>query len=64
VETIGDRVKRERLRNAWTQAQLAERAGITAVAISKIERGEVRPHPSTIAKLAGAFNVRPRDLVG
>lgn len=46
-----------------TQAELAERAGVTKLTISRLERGAHRPRFSTTKKLAGALGVSPRALV-
>jgi transcriptional regulator with XRE-family HTH domain len=61
---IGDNLKRLRQREAFTQAELAEEAGIAEVTLSRIERNVAEPHMSTIRKLARVLNVHPRDLVG
>jgi transcriptional regulator with XRE-family HTH domain len=61
---IGDNLKRLRQREAFTQAELADQAGIAEVTLSRIERNVAEPHMSTIRKLARVLNVHPRDLVG
>jgi transcriptional regulator with XRE-family HTH domain len=61
---IGDNVKRYRQREALTQAELAEKAKITGMTLSRIERNITDPHMSTIRKLAKELNVHPRKLVG
>ncbi|MCA1728589.1 MAG: helix-turn-helix domain-containing protein [Actinobacteria bacterium] len=61
---IGDSVKRQRQREALTQAELAAKAGIAEVTLSRIERNQADPHMSTIRKLATILNVHPRELVG
>lgn len=54
------------LRNAlgWTQQELAERLGVSRVAVSHLEAGMSTPGERTIALLAGLFKVEPHDLVG
>jgi transcriptional regulator with XRE-family HTH domain len=49
--------------SALTQEELADRAGITATALSRIERNEAEPRPSTLRKLAAALGVEPRELI-
>src|SRR5438477_12097022 len=45
-----------------TQEALAERAGVTAQAISALERGiRRRPHPSTVRLLAAALRLQAQD---
>jgi transcriptional regulator with XRE-family HTH domain len=60
---VGDRLKRLRTLNALTQAELAEKAGLTTAAVARIERDEAEPRPTTLRKLAGALGVQPRELI-
>lgn len=62
VVYVGDKLKRSRIDNALTQAELAEKAGLTTAAVARIERNEAEPRPSTLRKLAAALDVAPRDL--
>ncbi len=62
VVYVGDRLKSSRIDNALTQAELAEKAGLTTAAVARIERNEAEPRPSTLRKLAAALDVAPRDL--
>ena len=62
VVYVGDKLKRSRIDNALTQAELAEKAGLTTAAVARIERNEAEPRPSTLRKLATALDVAPRDL--
>ncbi len=59
MESIGMRVRRERDRSLMTQAELAEKSGLTQVTISRVEndRGERRPTRATLSALADALNV-------
>ncbi len=61
---IGDNLKWHRQREALTQAELAQKAGIAEVTLSRIERNAADPHMSTIRKLARVLEIHPRDLVG
>jgi transcriptional regulator with XRE-family HTH domain len=63
VVHIGERLRRLRTLNALTQAQLAERAGVTTATVARAERDEIEPHMTTIRKLADALGVEPRQLV-
>jgi len=63
VVYVGENLKRLRTLNALTQEELAEHAGLTVSAISKIERNETEPRMTSIRKLAGALDVRPRVLI-
>jgi transcriptional regulator with XRE-family HTH domain len=57
------RLRTVRERAALTQRELAAKASVTYVQISRIERGEAEPYPSTVRKLATALGVAPSDLM-
>ena len=59
---IGERVRAERVKRFWTQEKLADAAGISQKALSKIETNEVEPRFSTILKLAEALNIEPSEF--
>lgn len=63
VVYVGDNIRELRTLNALTQEELARESGITATALSRIERNEAEPRPSTLRKLAAALGVEPRRLV-
>jgi transcriptional regulator with XRE-family HTH domain len=63
VVHIGERLKRLRTLNALTQAQLAQRAGVTTATVARAERDELEPHMTTVRKLSDALGVHPRELV-
>ena len=63
VVYVGDNLRELRTLSALTQEELADRAGITATALSRIERNEAEPRPSTLRKLAAALGVEPRELI-
>ncbi len=63
VVYVGNNVRELRTLNALTQEELADRAGITATALSRIERNEAEPRPSTLRKLATVLGVEPRELI-
>jgi len=60
---IGERLKRQRTRRALTQAELADRAGVTTATVARIERDEIEPRMTTLRKLAEALGVDPAELV-
>ena len=60
---IAANVARLRLDRQLTQAELAERAGISRVALGKIERGVVVPRAGTLALLAKTLAVPTSELV-
>jgi transcriptional regulator with XRE-family HTH domain len=63
VVYVGNNVRQLRTLAALTQEELAGRAGITATALSRIERDEAEPRPSTLRKLATALGVEPYELI-
>lgn len=61
---LGSIVRQLRERAGFTQAQLAEKAGMVDATISRIERGRLHPSAIVIGKLAAALNVATDDLIG
>ena len=61
--SIAANVARLRLDRQLTQANLARSAGLSRVAVGKIERGEVEPQARTLDALAKALEVPVGDLV-
>lgn len=61
---VGRNLVGVRERRMWTQARLAEEAGISPTTVSGIESGRIgRPHFGTLRKLARALGVEPEELV-
>jgi transcriptional regulator with XRE-family HTH domain len=62
---IAHRLKELRKARNWTQQKLAEKAGLSFNAITKIEQGAAE-HPTlkTLIKLADAFGISLDALVG
>ncbi len=60
---IGTQVKRAREQALLTQEELAERAGIGAATLNRIERDRVEPHFRTIRKIAKALGVDATTLI-
>jgi predicted ATPase/DNA-binding XRE family transcriptional regulator len=59
---FGVLLRRFRSRAGLTQEELAERAGISARAVSDLERGlRSRPYPETVRLLAGALELAEHD---
>jgi transcriptional regulator with XRE-family HTH domain len=52
-----------RRKQALTQQELANRAGVSLVTINRLERGYTA-RPQTVRKLAEALGVAPSDLLG
>ncbi len=62
---IRNNIKQLRCSINWTQAKLAEEAGITGAALSKIEQGEKRiPTVVVLRKIASALKVPVHEITG
>jgi transcriptional regulator with XRE-family HTH domain len=55
--TIGEGIRRERLRRSLTLAQLASQVNLTVSALSQIERGASDPSISSLRRIAQAFGI-------
>jgi transcriptional regulator with XRE-family HTH domain len=62
-QRIGARVRTERERRGWSLTDLAAASGVSRAMIHKIERGESSPTATSLAKLAGAFNLSMSALL-
>jgi transcriptional regulator with XRE-family HTH domain len=62
-ERLGRRIADHRARLGWTQQDLADRVGISRVAVSHLEAGMSQPGERTVTLLAGIFKLEPRELV-
>jgi len=56
------KAKVERLKNGWSQQQLALFAIIWPSDVSRIETGRTRPYPAQAKRLARALGLRPEEL--
>src|SRR5437762_10149284 len=63
ADNLGRRIASFRASLGWTQQELADRLGVSRVAVSHIEAGLRDPGERTVALLAGLFKVEPWDLV-
>lgn len=60
---FGQNVRAERQRQALSQEGLADRAGLHATEVSRLERGVRDPRLSTIVRVAAALRVSAASLV-
>ena len=63
VVYTGDKIKHLRDARALTQEELANQAGITVTALSRIERNQAEQRATTRRKLAQALGVDPAELL-
>lgn len=54
---LGEKIKKERIRNRYTQETLAEMAEITSSYVGQIERGERKVTLSKLVRIANVLNV-------
>ena len=63
--SLAQRVRVARAYKGWSQTELAKRAGVHHVMISKLERGATKDiQGSTLRKLCEALEVTPQYLLG
>ena len=60
---LGETVRARRKEAGFSQEKLAEKAGLSTVFISRIERGRESPTLDSLVKIAKALEVRVRELV-
>ena len=60
--TFTENLRRLRLEQFLSQAELARRAGLHALTIMRLEAGTTAPATRTVRALADALNVPPREL--
>jgi transcriptional regulator with XRE-family HTH domain len=60
---VAGNTKRLRLRHAWTQEALAEKAGLEARYVQEIERAKTNMTLAVLLDLATALGVHPRVLL-
>jgi len=60
--TLGQNIKFLRSRRGFTQAILAEKAGISIIFLSSVERGTKYPKPDVLARIAMALEVEVFEL--
>ena len=60
---LGESIFRNRKRRRMTQAELAEKAGVTEQTIRKIEHGEGNPQLDVLCSLITALDIDPMEIV-
>lgn len=61
--TVGKNIRKMRKRKGMTQAELGKKIGVSYQQIGQYENGKRNPKLQTIAKIADALDVLPRDLI-
>lgn len=60
---LGEAIRAQRKKKRWSQERLAEKADLSTVFISRVERGKESPSLDSLVKIARALGARVRDLV-
>jgi transcriptional regulator with XRE-family HTH domain len=63
VGDLGENLRAARKRLELTQEEVAERSGVHATEVSRIEAGKRDPQASTLKRLAAAVEVPPGQLL-
>ena len=63
VESIGQRIRRERLQRSMTQRELAAAVGVGVPHVSKVEAGRENPSDELIARVADVFECDFEELL-
>jgi transcriptional regulator with XRE-family HTH domain len=63
VERFGRNVRAARLAHGWSQEELAHRADLAPVQISRIERGVREVRLTTLVRLITALELPPAELL-
>ncbi len=65
VDTLGQRLREARRRAVLTQAELALKAGVALITVTRLENeeGESNPRPETVRRLAKALDMDPAWLL-
>jgi transcriptional regulator with XRE-family HTH domain len=64
IQRFGQQLQRLRIRRGLTQEQLAVKAGLVRVYLTKLEQGEHDPTLSVLVRLAKVLRVPVRELLG
>jgi transcriptional regulator with XRE-family HTH domain len=60
---LGEAIRARRQKAELSQEKLAEKADLSTVFISRVERGKESPSVDSLVKIAKALDVRVRDLI-
>jgi transcriptional regulator with XRE-family HTH domain len=60
---LGQRIRELRKKQKLSQTELAEKADVALMTISRIERGEHDPHMKTLARISKALGVSAFGLL-
>jgi DNA-binding Xre family transcriptional regulator len=61
IDTV--KLKQMREERTWSREMLGKRAGISPATVTKLETGERRPKPATLAAICEALCCEPAELL-
>jgi transcriptional regulator with XRE-family HTH domain len=61
--TVGEAIRRARQEHGWTQAFLAEQAGLSPNYVARLERGELGPSLFVASRICEALTIEIDSLV-
>jgi len=61
---VGEGIRRSRQGHGWTQAFLADQAGLSPNYVARLERGELGPSLFVANRICEALNIALEELVG
>ena len=61
---VGEGIRKARQEHGWTQAFLADQAGLSPNYIARLERGELGPSLFVAARICEALSIALEELVG
>ncbi len=62
-ERLGQRIRELRRELKLSQTELAQKADVSLITISRLERGERDPYAETVARIAGGLAVTSFELL-
>ncbi len=62
--TLGEAIKKARIKLEWTQTQLGERFGVSKSAVAQWESGKNMPDPRKLAELVQVLGLDPHVAIG
>lgn len=62
TNTIGTRIRKQRITHGVTQKELAQRAGLSVQTIQQLEYEQYLPRMETVKKIAHALNISVSDI--
>ncbi|NLY09007.1 MAG: helix-turn-helix transcriptional regulator [Tissierellia bacterium] len=63
VQTLGETLKKERIKKNMTQEFVAEQMGVSRQAVSKWENGKTDPSTSNLLSLCKLYGISPEELL-